>query len=206
MARFSSVITTLFIRSSILVLLLWSTCSNSAVLSMDEKYAHLEEKIAKLEDKYAHFETLIKIKDQQHDILAKEVSQLKLALENKTSSSKSVTSLNDVNSLPSALKNIMPRTCHEAKLGDPSIKSGMQWIDPDGQGIGDDPIYVYCDMSSGSTLISHDSESPVDVGSCADPGCYSKAINYNAPIRQLIALTELSGECQQSVKVSQFKN
>ena len=81
--------------------------------------------------------------------MAKEVSQLKLALENKTNS-KLVTSLNvnDVNSLP-ALKSIMPRTCHEAKLGDPSIKSGMQWIDPDGQGIGDDPIYVYCDMSSG---------------------------------------------------------
>jgi hypothetical protein len=26
----------------------------------------------------------------------------------------------------------------------------MQWIDPDGQGIGDDPIYVYCDMTTGT--------------------------------------------------------
>jgi hypothetical protein len=35
----------------------------------------------------------------------------------------------------------------------PSFASGMQWIDPDGQGIGDDPIYVYCDMSIVGKLI-----------------------------------------------------
>ena len=90
-----------------------------------------------------------------------------------------------------------PRTCRELKAMNPSLASGMQWIDPDGQWIGDDPIYVYCDMSSGikssnllkissfneksfnpfllkgSTSILHDSESPIDVGHCADPGCYS---------------------------------
>lgn len=32
----------------------------------------------------------------------------------------------------------------------------------------------------GSTSIPHDSESPMDVGHCADPGCYSRPINYNA--------------------------
>ena len=41
-----------------------------------------------------------------------------------------------------------PRTCRELKAMNPSLASGMQWIDPDGQWIGDDPIYVYCDMSS----------------------------------------------------------
>jgi hypothetical protein len=25
----------------------------------------------------------------------------------------------------------------------------MYWIDPDGQGVGDGAIYVYCDMTSG---------------------------------------------------------
>jgi hypothetical protein len=34
-------------------------------------------------------------------------------------------------------------------MSNPSLQSGMQWIDPDGQGVGDDPIYVYCDMTSG---------------------------------------------------------
>jgi hypothetical protein len=80
--------------------------------------------------------------------LAEEVSQLKLALHlERETSSKLVTTIN-VNDLP-PLKSIIPRTCHEAILGDPTLNSGMHWIDPDGQGVGDDPIYVYCDMTSG---------------------------------------------------------
>ncbi len=47
----------------------------------------------------------------------------------------------------------IPRTCRELRASNPSFASGMQWIDPDGQGIGDDPIYVYCDMSTGWKLI-----------------------------------------------------
>ena len=47
----------------------------------------------------------------------------------------------------------IPRACRELKAMNPSFASGMQWIDPDGQGIGDDPIYVYCDMSTGWKLI-----------------------------------------------------
>ena len=46
----------------------------------------------------------------------------------------------------------MPRTCREAHLADPSLTSGMHWIDPDGQAVGDDPIYVYCDMTSGTVF------------------------------------------------------
>lgn len=41
------------------------------------------------------------------------------------------------------------RTCRELKLADPSLSSGMYWVDPDGQNIGDDPINVYCDMDLG---------------------------------------------------------
>ena len=43
----------------------------------------------------------------------------------------------------------IPRTCRELRAANPSLASGMQWIDPDGQGIGDVPIFVYCDMSTG---------------------------------------------------------
>ncbi len=46
-------------------------------------------------------------------------------------------------------KSTIPRTCREAHLADPSLASGMHWIDPDGQGVGDDPIFVYCDMTTG---------------------------------------------------------
>ena len=38
-------------------------------------------------------------------------------------------------------RNAIFRTCRELLLADPSsLKSGMYWIDPDGQGVGDDPI------------------------------------------------------------------
>lgn len=49
-----------------------------------------------------------------------------------------------------ATKNAMFRTCSEARTADPSLTSGMYWIDPDGQGIGDDPIHVNCDMTTGT--------------------------------------------------------
>lgn len=52
-----------------------------------------------------------------------------------------------------AAKSGMPRSCNEARLADPSLTSGVHWIDPDGQGVGDDPIQVYCDMSSGKPFI-----------------------------------------------------
>ncbi|EFX82526.1 hypothetical protein DAPPUDRAFT_27396, partial [Daphnia pulex] len=52
----------------------------------------------------------------------------------------------------------------------------------------------------GSTSILHDSESSLDVGHCADPGCYSRLINYTASMGQMKALAELSTECHQSVK------
>ncbi len=51
--------------------------------------------------------------------------------------------------IQSSGKSGIPRTCRELRAANPSLSSGMQWIDPDGQGVGDDPIHVYCDMSSG---------------------------------------------------------
>ena len=45
----------------------------------------------------------------------------------------------------------------------------------------------------------------MDVGHCADPGCYSREINYTATMRQMTTLVELSSECHQSIKVKHFK-
>lgn len=47
----------------------------------------------------------------------------------------------------------------------------------------------------------HDSEAQIDVGHCLDPGCYSRAINYNASSKQIQALVSLSGSCSQSIRV-----
>lgn len=56
------------------------------------------------------------------------------------------------NNLKSQNKAVFsPRTCQEAlDSGLPEFsQSGMYWIDPDGVGIGDGSIYVYCDMTTG---------------------------------------------------------
>jgi hypothetical protein len=45
------------------------------------------------------------------------------------------------------------RTCREIRSNDISLPSGMYWIDPDGQGVGDDAIFVHCDMTTGNLLI-----------------------------------------------------
>ena len=45
--------------------------------------------------------------------------------------------------------NGIPRTCQDLRAADPSLPSGMHWIDPDGQSVSDSPIYVYCDMTTG---------------------------------------------------------
>ena len=42
-----------------------------------------------------------------------------------------------------------PRSCQEARSADPSLQSGNYYIDPDGTNIGDSPISVYCDMTTG---------------------------------------------------------
>lgn len=46
--------------------------------------------------------------------------------------------------------NVIRRTCHETRAANASLISGMYWIDPDGQGVGDDPIQVYCNMTTGN--------------------------------------------------------
>jgi hypothetical protein len=55
--------------------------------------------------------------------------------------SKSIATNNRQNVIQSSGKSGIPRTCRELRAVNPSLSSGVQWIDPDGQGIGDDPIY-----------------------------------------------------------------
>ena len=48
--------------------------------------------------------------------------------------------------------NSMPRSCAEARSADPTLQSENYYVDPDGTNVGDDPIYVYCDMSTGNRI------------------------------------------------------
>jgi hypothetical protein len=54
----------------------------------------------------------------------------------------------------STSKSAIGRTCREVRAADPALASGMYWIDPDGQGVGDDPINVYCNMTSGNPFLN----------------------------------------------------
>lgn len=82
-------------------------------------------------------------------MLAEKVSRLEMALKIERETNSKLVSLKTDQGIGSTGKSAMPRTCREAMLGNPSLNSGMHWIDPDGQGVGDAPIFVYCDMTSG---------------------------------------------------------
>jgi hypothetical protein len=97
----------------------------------------LASKVKQLEAKNVQLE--VKIQDQERRTSLLEAAELPVSTD----------SVNNENSIPSTGKSKTPRTCRELHATDPSLPSGMQWIDPDGQGLGDDPIYVYCDMTSG---------------------------------------------------------
>lgn len=97
----------------------------------------MEEKVAQLETKVQHQETLITELQRQRLADPKPTRDL---VETKTKISG---------------KTSILRTCREIRAADPSLSSGMYWIDPDGQGVGDDPINVYCDMNTGSNYYFH---------------------------------------------------
>lgn len=53
---------------------------------------------------------------------------------------------------PSTLTSPTPviaSSCEELRHSDEALKSGMYWIDPDGHGTGDTPVYVWCNMTTG---------------------------------------------------------
>ncbi|XP_057370159.1 uncharacterized protein LOC130691262 [Daphnia carinata] len=148
----------------------------------------MESEVGKLKEKVELLETKVQ---EQDDLLKK----------CQAGTSDAIGSLRNVeeSNLKRAVLN--PKTCLEARTADPSLESGMFFIDPDGQGRGDDPIYVYCNMTTGSTSVLHDSEDSIAVSHCFEPGCYTREIKYNATLRQMTMLSELSNVCQQSIQV-----
>ena len=100
------------------------------VESFETRLERLESKMALLEEQAKNRERrLFELIAEQRVVAEKQVPVVSL--------SKSVES-SDHNS--NRQTNAIYRTCHEARSADSSLKSGMHWIDPDGKGIGDDPI------------------------------------------------------------------
>ncbi|XP_046459310.1 uncharacterized protein LOC124205831 [Daphnia pulex] len=208
----------------------WTNCSAAALLLEDKfrelelRLETTEARSVQVEEKVSQLEAQLELNNEIRNNLKFQVTKLEaknVQLEFKIQEQEKLLNyllrqtnrpvpVADSLSVPNNLKSPVqstdsnksgtPRTCKELRVIDPSLPSGMYSIDPDGQGVGENPIYVYCDMTSGSTSILHDSESAINVGHCADPGCYSRSIKYNASIGQIKALAELSFECHQSIK------
>ena len=49
-------------------------------------------------------------------------------------------------------KYSLARSCYEILMADPTVKSDNYYIDPDGSSVGEPPIQVFCDMSTGIIL------------------------------------------------------
>ena len=89
------------------------------------------------------------------------------------------------------------RTC--AELQQHGIdRNGIFLVDPDGELIGEEPIYVYCDFDQGTTEVMHDMEELMKIEKCeTGPGCSVYNLTYRAPKSQIEALVQLSSSCTQ---------
>ena len=115
-------------------------------MGQDELRKDLTLKVTKLEDKNDQLE--VKVKEQEKILFW----LLQAVQHPEDPGSGSIVLNNREIAIGSSGKSGTPRTCRELRAGNPSLPSGMQWIDPDGQGIGDGPIYVYCNMTTGHKL------------------------------------------------------
>ena len=105
----------------------------------DARLEELESKVTRLEER-----------DLQQDLLIKKLQQKEMPI-GSAEFTQSHLALNDEHKIGKGVP--FPRTCRELRAADPTSTSGMHWIDPDGQGVGDAPIYVYCDMTKGMHLL-----------------------------------------------------
>ncbi len=97
--------------------------------NFEAKVDSLETKVKQLEEKLQEHESLlITLRKEQSTKSVSKTFELSRALR----------------------RNSIHRTCREIRAADPSLPSGMYWVDPDGDGIGDDSIHVYCNMTSGT--------------------------------------------------------
>ena len=106
----------------------------------------------------------------------------------------------DIKYLMELSKLNVVRTCEEMAMYGVD-KTGFFMLDPDGLG-GEVPIRVYCQFGQSGvafTTISHNSEGHIQVANCKDPGCYSRKVEYNAPMKQIESLIQWSESCTQDI-------
>ena len=132
------------------------TFSSGEVVSLEDRFTKLETKVFQLEEKNIRLEekvTELEARNAQLEIKVQEQENILISLMVQTNQSETIDksiSNHHQSAIQSRGKSGTARTCRELLMTNPSLASGMHWIDPDGQGVGDDPIYAYCDMASGT--------------------------------------------------------
>ena len=149
----------------------------SMLLDLSSRVRHLEKKNQELEKKdYEQSTRISSLENEKRDIN------------------------DELEYLKELTKLTIVRTCEE--LHQYGInKSDLYYIDPDGPLTGKEPIRFFCDFTEDgvTTKISHDSEEKFEVDHCNDPGCYSRKINYDAPLEQIQSLIDISEVCTQQI-------
>ena len=115
--------------------------------------SYIQNEVELIKSDISHqIESALKEEHQQvQRLLMEENAHLKskyevLATQIQTILSKYDSSCRETNKQQHERMNTIPRSCSEILFSDPSAKSGNYNVDPDGTDVGDDPIFVYCDM------------------------------------------------------------
>ena len=97
-----------------------------------------------------------------------------------------------------------PPTCeHWAMYG--ANQNGAYMVDPDGDMQGNPPFMAYCDFSTNSTEVLHDSENEIKIPKCSGTDCrHEHPITYQATDSQIESLKSLSQGCKQSITFGCF--
>ena len=119
---------------------------------MEAKWVRLENQMQQLMDKDAIQETLLSEAHEEIQRLNQKVFYLEQLLNNDRSLATSPPLLKSRSGNKKQM--FMARSCYEALSIDPTLSSGNYYIDPDGTNIGNAPIYVYCDMTTGNEHFS----------------------------------------------------
>ena len=99
--------------------------------------------------------------------------------------------------------NLSPASCSALLIKNPSTRSGMYYINP--QGLNSSPlVQVYCNMSSKNgvpvTEIGHDSERRTLVDGYENPGSYIRNIKYGISMQDIVTIMNQSKNCEQFIK------
>ena len=86
--------------------------------------------------------------DEKHDSLISRLEQLVLK------QAETIQRLQDDTRQHGLRANdFLRRSCYELRSFNPLLPSGMYWLDPDGMGAGEAPVFVYCDLTTGITCL-----------------------------------------------------